>query len=147
MEVIAVSRIFFVGRVLAAVILATTLVANTIALAASWEAFSKDELSTKSTFIVASDTTEFVLPDSNARLYTANEAQQLDDWELVTAINELYARQGLIFNDPDVAEYFQSKSWYVPTRAFDDFEESSPFNYIEQQNVNTLAEERDRRGL
>ena len=89
----------------------------------------------------------FVLPDSSARLYTESEVQQLNDREVVIAINEIYARHGLTFNDPDLANYFESKSWYIPSRSFEDFENNSPFNAIEQQNIVTLATERDRRNL
>ena len=92
--------------------------------------------------------TEFVLPDSDIRLYTAEEIQQLNDYELFVAINEMYARHGRIFTDPDLSQYFESLSWYSPQFSPEEYEASAPsFSETEQGNLETLVNERSNRGL
>lgn len=90
---------------------------------------------------------EFVLPDSNTKFYSEQEISQLNDSDLSIAINEIYARYGLIFNDPDLAAYFEACSWYRPSLTYDDFEREVQFNEYEQQNVVVLAAERSNRNL
>lgn len=74
----------------------------------------------------------YVLPDSNTCLYTGYEVQQLGDHNLTIAINEIYARHGLIFNDSDLTDCFISQSWYVPTCEFSDSEGCNLLNGFEQ---------------
>ncbi len=127
-----------------AIALILLLIFNTIALVSLGSVIFQRNLSMS---VISQDADTFVLPDSNTRLYTEDEVQQLNDYDLIIAINEIYARHGLIFNDPDLAEHFTSQSWYVPTRTLADFEEGSLFNEVEQQNIITLAAERERRFL
>lgn len=127
-----------------AIALILLLIFNTIALVSLGSVIFQRNLSMS---VISQDADTFVLPDSNTRLYTEDEVQQLNDYDLTIAINEIYARHGLIFNDPDLAEHFTSQSWYVPTRTLADFEEGSLFNEVEQQNIITLAAERERRFL
>ena len=57
---------------------------------------------------------EQVIPDSSTRLYTEQELAQLGltDAELCIAWNEPFARLGYHFNNPDLNNYFQARSWY-----------------------------------
>lgn len=58
--------------------------------------------------------------------------------ELNRLLNEIYARHGFVFTDPDLKEYFESKSWYKATNA-DDEAVRSEFNDMESKNLNFLA--------
>lgn len=119
------------------------LIVNTVALVALLGIASDDESPSSFSY----DANEFVLPDSNARIYSEKEISQLNDRDLSIAINEIYARHGLIFNDSDLSAYFEACSWYRPSLTYDDFESEVQFNKVEQQNVVTLAAERDNRNL
>ena len=133
-----------VRRGIGAIALVLLLIFNTIALVSLGSVIFQRNLSMS---VISQDADTFVLPDSNTRLYTEDEVQQLNDYDLTIAINEIYARHGLMFNDSDLVEHFTSQSWYVPTRTLADFEEGSLFNEVEQQNIITLATERERRSL
>lgn len=56
---------------------------------------------------------EYILPESSTRYYTREELEQLSDWELWMARNEIYARHGRKFNSQEAQDYFYGKSWYV----------------------------------
>lgn len=131
-----------VKRSIGIIALVLLLTCNTTALASLGSVISQ---SSSSTPTIGKGANAFVLPDSNTRLYTESEAQQLSDYDLAIAINEIYARHGLIFNDPDLADYFASQNWYAPKRPFADFEKDDLFNEVEQQNIIVLAAERERR--
>lgn len=65
---------------------------------------------------------EYILPESNVRIYTKEELENLSDEELRLARNEIYARHGRIFSSDDLKQYFESKSWYQPLYDKDMFE-------------------------
>ncbi len=53
--------------------------------------------------------------------------EQLDafsDDEIIEAINEIYANQGLIFEDQELLEYYKGYGWYSPTIPAADFDNS-----------------------
>lgn len=54
-----------------------------------------------------------VLPDSDSRYYTRSELEELSDYDLYLARNEIYARLGRGFKNQDLANWFSSKDWYV----------------------------------
>lgn len=85
---------------------------------------------------------EFILPDSGSHIYSASELQPLSKRELTLARNEIFARYGRGFNDPDIRQYFESKSWYRQRYTADEFDAllPSPLSPIEQQNVDTILE-------
>lgn len=65
--------------------------------------------------------------------------------EVRLMINEIYARNGYIFNNQDYQRYFSSKSWYVPiSNSQPDAERR--FNEIELANKNFLANYEKQRG-
>lgn len=124
------------------------LICNTVALAfVAPVAFSPmASLQTQNPSLAAHrNADEFILADSDNRLYAEGEVQKLSNHDLNLAINEIYARRGLSFDDPELDSYFRSKSWYNPTRTFADFEAGDIFNAYEQRNIVILAAERDRR--
>ena len=52
--------------------------------------------------------------------------------------NEIYARHGFIFSDPDLDNYFRGLIWYTPQKEAAEFDDSV-FNEIEVHNLDILA--------
>lgn len=95
----------------------------------------------------ASNGSEYILPDSNSRLYTREELSGLDDNTLQLAINEIYARHGRKFNTESMQAYFDGKSWYsgtVDPEVFDG-NEAAYFNEYEIKNRELLSSIRAQR--
>ena len=87
----------------------------------------------------SSSSSDYILPDSSARVYSASELQSYSQYELMLARNEIYARYGRGFNDQEIRQYFESKSWYHQKYTAEQFDSmASPLNSIEQQNVDTI---------
>ncbi len=81
----------------------------------------------------------FLLPDSSSRYLTEADLSGLTHEQLCFARNEIFARHGRIFNTPQIAAYFSSKSWYHGTISPDKFEESM-LNQYEWANVLFIRE-------
>lgn len=56
-----------------------------------------------------------VIPDSSERLLTADELGNYSALELRIARNEIFARRGMLFNDPALRAHFSQFDWYRPT--------------------------------
>lgn len=54
----------------------------------------------------------YILPESLYRRLDEKDIQHLDQWELQTALDEIYARRGMRFLDDYTAAYFIQQSWY-----------------------------------
>lgn len=54
----------------------------------------------------------YIIPQSSYRRLTYADVAGLSSWQLSMARNEIYARHGRMFNDPDIRSYFESQSWY-----------------------------------
>lgn len=67
---------------------------------------------------------DYILSDSSSKFLTADYLTGLTANECRLARNEIYARYGYIFEDKELQSYFNSKTWYEPTIAAQDFEES-----------------------
>ena len=80
---------------------------------------------------------EYVLSESNTRYYTADELKNLTADELFIARNEIYARHGRTFNNPELQQYFNGKSWYSGTISPENFD-TSVLNSFERANVSTI---------
>ena len=80
---------------------------------------------------------EYVLSESNTRYYTANELKNLTADELFIARNEIYARHGRTFTNPELQQYFNGKSWYSGTISPENFD-TSVLNSFERANVSTI---------
>ncbi|WP_198508924.1 YARHG domain-containing protein [Bacillus sp. FJAT-44742] len=76
---------------------------------------------------------DFIFPDSHFRLISSSELRGLTKDQLRIARNEIYARNGYVFNSNDLRQYFSSKSWYVPNRFYD-----GSLNSTEKQNVHLI---------
>lgn len=91
-----------------------------------------------------SDSNGYVLPESSSRTYSNAELEEMSDYELYLARNEVFARHGRIFKNSDLQEYFGSKSWYDPRYAPEEFSESM-LNANEKANIERMAKiEQDR---
>jgi len=87
---------------------------------------------------------EQLIADSDKRFLTQEDYQHLDDWELILARNEIFARHGRRFAIPEIQAYFDSLSWYNGTIEPEDFD-SSVFNRYELENIRILKEEGEKR--
>lgn len=55
---------------------------------------------------------EYILPESNTRYYSAAELADLSDQQLEIAHGEISARHGVTASNADLQEYFENLSWY-----------------------------------
>ena len=60
----------------------------------------------------------------SSRRLTYADIAGLSSWQLSMARNEIYARHGRMFNDPDIRSYFQAQSWYNGYIAPENFDSS-----------------------
>lgn len=79
----------------------------------------------------------YMLPESNSRYISKDELEGFSAWECMVARNEIFARHGRIFNNSDLKEHFNSKSWYKPSVSPDNFD-SLVFNDYELKNIDTI---------
>ncbi|MBC2887818.1 YARHG domain-containing protein [Gordonibacter massiliensis (ex Traore et al. 2017)] len=90
---------------------------------------------------------EYVLPESDIRIYDRSELEALSSQELYYAINEVYARHGRQFFADDLAKHFERCSWYEPLYSPEEYDAlPSQLNDIEQANIDSMAEIRKERG-
>jgi flagellar biosynthesis component FlhA len=78
---------------------------------------------------------EYIFPNSDKELLTRDDVAGMSQEQLRLARNEIFARYGTIFGVQDLADYFGSKSWYVPKITFDEFESTIEMNAIEEKNL------------
>lgn len=91
------------------------------------------------TIAYGTDVHEYILAGSDRRYISKSELQEFTAEQCRLARNEIYARHGRMFNDEYLQEYFNSKEWYTPLIAPDDFEESS-LNSFEIANRDLIVE-------
>lgn len=89
---------------------------------------------------------EYMLAESNTRLITLEDLVDLGKSELIVARNELYARYGYIFANPELTAYFTAKPWYAPTVPADQFSEAQ-FNEFEKANAIFITEYEKEKGF
>ena len=80
--------------------------------------------------------------DSSTRRLTRDEVIGLAESTLTSAINELFARHGRKFVNQDLANYFNSKSWYNGTIEAETFNQqaNSIFNDVEKANRDLMED-------
>lgn len=81
---------------------------------------------------------DYILPDSDTEYISRSEIEGMSKEELTLALNEIYARYGLMFNTSSIQQYFNSKDWYVPSIKPGHFDDSQ-FNDYERHNVDTIV--------
>ena len=82
---------------------------------------------------------EYILPDSNKRLLTEEDINELDEEMLKLARNEIYARHGRIFKDENIQSYFNTKSWYKGEIPPEEFQQEI-LSEIEQTNAEFILQ-------
>ena len=82
---------------------------------------------------------EYLLPESNSRYLTEADLSKLTWEQCCLARNEIFARHGRQFLTTEIANYFNSKSWYHGTIAPANFSESV-LNEYERANVNFISQ-------
>lgn len=85
-------------------------------------------------------TSDYVFSNSSSSLLSSSDISSKNNWEIIIAINEIYARYGYSFSSTELNNYFKNKSWYNNTHSND-----ITLNDIEDNNLKLLAEERERR--
>lgn len=81
----------------------------------------------------------YILPQSSDRLLTYQDIAGLSQQDLMLARNEIFARHGRIFNDPDVRNYFESQIWYYGYIEPEDFTDTM-LSDIEKDNIAFIQE-------
>ena len=81
----------------------------------------------------------YILPQSSDRLLTYQDIAGLSQQDLMLARNEIFARHGRIFNDPDVRSYFESQVWYYGYIEPEDFTDTM-LSDIEKDNIAFIQE-------
>ena len=89
------------------------------------------------------DNVVYIFPDSDKRPLTGGDLEEMEWEEITLGRNEIFARHGRMFNTPEIAEYFNSKSWYQGTIPADDFD-AEVLSQIEKDNVKFLQEYENR---
>lgn len=83
----------------------------------------------------------YILPKSDSKYLKKKDIKGLTKEQLRLARNELYARHGRRFEDPDLQAYFDAQSWYHGTIDPDDYDAmDEPFNKYELANRDFLME-------
>lgn len=81
----------------------------------------------------------YLLPDSNSRFLTEADLKNLTHEQLSLARNEIFARHGRIFTTPQIAAYFNGRTWYNGTVSADDFPWGE-LNKYEHANISFISE-------
>jgi hypothetical protein len=74
----------------------------------------------------------FIFPHSSNTVLQVSEVENLSADKRRYARNEIFARNGYIFNDPKLDAYFRKMSWYRPTQR------DVTLSPVEQANVTTI---------
>ena len=70
------------------------------------------------------------------------EIEDMSDAQIDFAINEIYARHGLVFGDMKLRKHFLSLSWYKPKPKLSANQVAKTFSKLETKNADALAYER-----
>ncbi|SDH89218.1 YARHG domain-containing protein [Pseudobutyrivibrio sp. 49] len=81
----------------------------------------------------------YPLYDTDSKYYEASDFINDPSRIIYLAKNEIYARHGYIFTDPDLYDFFMGQLWYVPTVEAEDFDDSV-FNEYEKANLQLLSQ-------
>lgn len=81
-----------------------------------------------------------LLPPSNDRALTAGDLAGFGNWELTLARNEIYARHGRVFSNPNIAGYFRDSGWYTRNPGFSE----ASLSNVERRNAVFIREYQER---
>ncbi|MCR4567758.1 MAG: YARHG domain-containing protein [Pseudobutyrivibrio sp.] len=77
--------------------------------------------------------------NTDQQVYTPADFEGLPAEVIHIAKNEIYARHGYSFKDPDLYNYFMGQIWYTPSVLPADFSEKT-FSEVEVKNLNVLRD-------
>ncbi len=80
---------------------------------------------------------EYIFPESDTRLLTAEELKSVPADQLRLARNEIFARRGRLFTSAELKEYFEAKDWYEGVIKPEDFSDSM-LSEIEKENIDLI---------
>lgn len=83
------------------------------------------------------DTTGMIFPDATVRLKEA-DLEDMSKTELKSALYEIYARHGYIFQNEETQKQFEKLSWYEPTIDADDWDAEEELSAVELANEKLL---------
>lgn len=87
-------------------------------------------------------TREYVFSNSDTIELKKSDVIELNDWELIIARNEIFARYGLEFSTKELMNHFKTKSWFIiDSSVGNDVQLTS----TERKNVETILEEEKKR--
>ncbi|WP_088041585.1 YARHG domain-containing protein [Bacillus sp. EAC] len=86
----------------------------------------------------ATNSTDFILPDSNLKNLTNGDIERLTPSDLRIARNEIYARHGFVFKSADLNNYFATKSWYSQDPTY-----QGTLNEFEKYNLSLIKARED----
>ena len=66
----------------------------------------------------------------------------MSDEQIDFAINEIYARHGLVFGDMNLRKDFLGLGWYKPKSELSTRQVEATFSKVERHNANALSAER-----
>lgn len=92
------------------------------------------------------DSSDYSSSVYNTSYLSQDEVEDMDRSELNMALNEIYARRGRIFTNPELNAYFSSQSWYTPKYNEAEFAQNVVFNDYEERNINLILNEQSKRG-
>ncbi len=128
-------------------------VSKTIAVKGIEEAKNGDEVKNEKLPVPFEDTSieeksvgispdDYILPESDSKIYSAEELNSLSSKELRLARNEIYAKHGRKFSSEDLQSYFSEKIWYRPKYEAAEFEakSNSMLNVVELENIKLIVE-------
>lgn len=102
--------------------------------------FISEEEPESSSDIENNNTTDYILPDSSTAYLDEDTVKHLSTKELYIARNEIFARHGRQFKDPELKSYFESKSWYSGTISPEEFDKTmlGSLNEYELHNIELI---------
>ncbi len=80
----------------------------------------------------------YILPESDLRIYTQEELSGMPLQVVCYAKNEIYARDGRMFQSAELQNYFSAQYWYTALYQPDQFT-ADMLNTYEQQNLELLS--------
>ena len=89
---------------------------------------------------------DYVLSDSATHRYSTSELEDLSNWELYIARNEIYARHGRRFQNDDLQSYFDGQDWYEPRYSPQEFDANVTLSDVELANAETIRSLEQSRG-
>jgi len=77
-----------------------------------------------------------ILPESDDRELETTDLDTLNNWQLTLARNEIFARHGRPFENPDIREHFEALPWYSPNPEYED----AWLSFLERKNAEIILD-------